>query len=215
MKTTPQERLALTVVTLLLVGGAGARALRDGPESVRLLDFPAEAAPLNTTEKEVERGKARAKPLEAGERIDVNKASPDELDRLPKVGPALAKKIFEKRPYQSLDDLDEVPDVGPAVLEAIKDRVTFGPAPSSSPRSPAQRPRSLHSAPPSGERRKVDLNRASAAELDALPGIGPSLAERILEFRRDSGAFRSARDLERVRGIGPATARKLAPLVSP
>jgi competence ComEA-like helix-hairpin-helix protein len=49
----------------------------------------------------------------------------------------------------------------------------------------------------------VDLNRASAEELDALPGIGPVLAERILAYRRAHGPFREPEDLLQVRGIGP------------
>ena len=70
-------------------------------------------------------------------------------------------------------------------------------------------------ATPPGGGGRVDLNRATAKELEALPGIGPSLARAIVEDRRENGPFRGVRDLERVSGIGPATARKLAPLVSP
>lgn len=59
--------------------------------------------------------------------------------------------------------------------------------------------------------RSICVNRASAAELESLPGIGPSLAGRLVEERARGGPFRSEADLERVRGIGPATARKIAP----
>jgi competence ComEA-like helix-hairpin-helix protein len=50
---------------------------------------------------------------------------------------------------------------------------------------------------------RVAINRASARDLEALPGIGPSLAERIVEERKKAGPFRSPRDLVRVKGIGP------------
>jgi competence protein ComEA len=50
---------------------------------------------------------------------------------------------------------------------------------------------------------RVAINRASAQDLEALPGIGPSLAKRIVEERERAGPFRSPRDLLRVRGIGP------------
>lgn len=60
----------------------------------------------------------------------------------------------------------------------------------------------------------LDLNRATAVELDALPGIGKVLAERIVEWREREGPFQSVDDLGKVEGIGPALLAKLAPLVT-
>ena len=51
----------------------------------------------------------------------------------------------------------------------------------------------------------LDLNRADSLDLIALPGIGPTLAGRILAARRAGGGFRAPEDLLRVRGIGPQT----------
>ncbi len=48
----------------------------------------------------------------------------------------------------------------------------------------------------------VNINRASAQELDALPGIGPVLAERIIKFRKVNGPFSLPEDLKKVSGIG-------------
>ncbi|MCW2684752.1 MAG: Competence protein ComEA-like protein with helix-hairpin-helix repeat region, partial [Blastococcus sp.] len=59
----------------------------------------------------------------------------------------------------------------------------------------------------------VDLNTAGVAELDALPGIGPVLAQRIVDHRSREGAFRSVDQLDDVPGIGPAIAAELAELV--
>lgn len=50
----------------------------------------------------------------------------------------------------------------------------------------------------------VDVNRAGAGELEALPGIGPVLAQRIVADREERGPFASVDDLQRVRGIGPS-----------
>lgn len=61
--------------------------------------------------------------------------------------------------------------------------------------------------------RLIDPNTATAAELDRLPGVGPSLAVRIIE-ERERGPFTSAEDLTRVRGIGAALATRLAGHVS-
>lgn len=60
---------------------------------------------------------------------------------------------------------------------------------------------------PSG---KVDINTASAEALDALPGIGPSTAEKIVDDRKLNGPFNSVEDLKRVSGIGD---KKFAALV--
>lgn len=59
----------------------------------------------------------------------------------------------------------------------------------------------------------VAVNRASAEELAALPGIGPALAARIVEHRTAHGAFATMDDLGEVPGIGSAMQAKLAPLL--
>jgi competence protein ComEA len=55
-----------------------------------------------------------------------------------------------------------------------------------------------------GSAAPVDLNTATAAQLDALPGIGPVLAQRIVDHRTQDGPFRSVEDLRQVSGIGAA-----------
>lgn len=60
----------------------------------------------------------------------------------------------------------------------------------------------------------VKINVASQAELELLPGIGPAMAQRILEHRAAHGPFRSIKDLDAIRGIGPRTLERLQPLIS-
>lgn len=55
----------------------------------------------------------------------------------------------------------------------------------------------------------LDLNKASFTELLRLPGIGPTLAERIIFYRERHGPFRSLEELLNVRGIGPTLLAKL------
>ena len=51
----------------------------------------------------------------------------------------------------------------------------------------------------------VDLNQATAEDLERLPEIGPSLAQRIIEYRNAHGPFRNPEELQQVPGIGPKT----------
>jgi competence protein ComEA len=60
---------------------------------------------------------------------------------------------------------------------------------------------------------KIDLNTASAAELDALPGIGPAIAQRIVDYREANGRFAAIEDIVNVKGIGPATFEQLKDLI--
>jgi len=93
--------------------------------------------------------------------------------------------------------------------------------------APACEPRSAPGAQPAGRaagaadaagaggsvQGTVDLNGADAAALDALPGIGPVLAGRIVDWRQVHGRFTAVDELGEVDGIGPTLLTKLRPLV--
>ena len=57
----------------------------------------------------------------------------------------------------------------------------------------------------------LDLNTATAQDLDALPGIGPALAQRIVDYRAAHGPFRTVEDLLQVSGIGPKKLNNIKP----
>ncbi len=61
---------------------------------------------------------------------------------------------------------------------------------------------------------KVNINSASQAELEKLPRIGPKVAARILDYRREHGPFKRVEDLMKVKGIGEKTFARLKDLVT-
>jgi len=60
---------------------------------------------------------------------------------------------------------------------------------------------------------RIDLNTATRAELEALPGVGPELATRIMEFREQRGPFKNVEQLDNVKGIGPKLMERIRPMV--
>ena len=61
---------------------------------------------------------------------------------------------------------------------------------------------------------RVNLNSAERGELLLLPGIGPSLADRIIEYRQTEGPFQSPEEIEKIRGIGKIKTAKLLPYLT-
>lgn len=204
--TDDERRAALWAAALLLL----ASLVRVGWE-VRPVDplVSADTMPyaelVEETRAAVVDQERRQVPLAPGERIDPNRASEVELARLPGVGPAMAARIAAARheaPFQRPEDLLEVPGVGPTTLGRLTPLLDLDDPP----------PRVLGGGGIEPER--VAVNRATEAELKALPGIGPSLAARIVRDRGENGAFDVPEDLLRVPGIGPSTLEALLPLVS-
>lgn len=60
----------------------------------------------------------------------------------------------------------------------------------------------------------VDINTATEKELESIPGVGPSLAKKIVEYRRTAGSFKKVDELLNVKGIGEKSLEKLRPYVT-
>lgn len=163
-------------------------------------------------------------------RIDLNSAPERELVQVPGLGPKLAENIVQHRQqygsFQSVDQLQEVHGIGLITLEKVRPYVCVGgnsgPKVSHTPTvaspavaSPEPLPRPM---PASGVKKiqpgepPINVNSASAHDLQRLPGIGPVLAQNII-MARALRPFEHIDELDRVKGIGPKTLEKLRPFV--
>jgi competence ComEA-like helix-hairpin-helix protein len=220
------ERRALLLLLSLAVAGQAVRylATRPGEASggVQLVSTHDARSPLAQRDSAMR----QSRPLATGERIDADSASAADLARLPRVGLGLAKRIVADREahgaFGGLAELDRVAGIGPGLLRTLEPFLTFGGAqPASLPPSAgagttfAPPPPSGESAPQSGSAGPaLNLNRATVVDLEALPGIGPSLARRIVADREARGPFATVQTLDRIPGIGPALVARLGTLVT-
>jgi competence protein ComEA len=136
--------------------------------------------------------------------IDLNTATAKELvDSLDGVGEVTAKKIVDGRPYKSVDDLAKA-GVPERTINMIRSKVTVSKPKAASRPAGAAKPAATH---PSS---LVNLNTATAAELETLPNVGPATAKAIIAGR----PYASVDDLDKVKGIAKTKLNALRPLVT-
>jgi len=160
-------------------------------------------------------------------RIDLNQAGRAELLQIPGIGNGLAERIVEYRQehgiFRNVNELTGVKGIGPTTIETVRPWVRVEASLANGVRDEAEAldlrgsSRRLGGRPSSSSKEAnlkgtVDINRATAEELQRLPGIGPKMSQRIIE-ERQKGAFQSVGDLKRVQGIGPKTLERLRPHV--
>lgn len=216
MKLSRDERRALAFIAFVILLATGVRVA--GRPEVASTDLaPVDLAAFAEENREaLAEAERRSRPLAPGETIDPNTADAGELQRLPGIGPALAARIVADReargPFRSAADLLRVSGIGEATLGRLAPHLAL---PASTPGVAGARTSAGDAGMPGagGPADLVDVNTASVAELQRLPGIGPALAGRIVAHRDTAGPFRTMDDLERVPGIGPATLARIAPYV--
>ncbi|HTP06278.1 MAG TPA: helix-hairpin-helix domain-containing protein [Nitrospirota bacterium] len=156
--------------------------------------------------------------------IDLNSADQKTLESLPGVGKSTAKAIIAGRPYKSIDDLKSVKGMSDKKINAIKDKVTIGAAAA----APAVMPSAAEMSEKASSETKaatekaqktksklapgqlVNINTATKEELDALPGIGPTKAQAIIDGR----PYNTTEDIMKVKGIKQKTYDKIKDMIT-
>jgi DNA uptake protein ComE-like DNA-binding protein len=193
------------ITPLVTMSGGGAAASTDKPAKA-----PSKRSSAASSAKEM----APAAP--SGGAVDLNSASEKDLENLPGVGPAAAKKIIAGRPYSSVDGLAKA-GVSAATVKKISPLVTVSgggaaasmPAPASAPSKKSSSAASAKAAAPAAPTgAAVDLNSASEKDLVDLPGVGPATAKKIIAGRPYSSVDGLAKA-----GVSAATIKKITPLV--
>jgi len=93
------------------------------------------------------------------------------------------------------------------MMAAIAAIALSAPALSAQSKAPAPKPAATAAAP-------VNLNTATAEQLATIPGVGPKMAERIIDYRQKNGGFKKIEDLMNVSGVGEKSFLKMKPLIT-
>jgi DNA uptake protein ComE-like DNA-binding protein len=198
---TPAEQKALAFVAIVILLGGAVRVLRAGSSAPattleqQALARQASASDSAKQGKSAKRGKTPRPSTDTTARVVAGVAS---------VPPSFARpdRPFDHSPYGS-------GSVRPG-FSGPRPRIDTD-ANGSRPTTPTKPAASHRKALPD---KPVDLDLATAQEIEMLPRIGPALARRIVANRDSLGPFGSLAALKRVKGMGPASLDRLAPLVT-
>lgn len=202
---TPSEQKALAFVAIVILLGGAARVLRAGatapPTPAEQQGLSAQAAAVDSAARGTRQPKGRSKRRPARLLSDT---MPHVVGGVASVPPTFARpdRPFDHTPYGAERVSRAAPLPSPRIDTDARGLQASPP---------------VRSAPGTGKKAPpgiVDMDRASEAEIELLPRIGPATARRIVANRDSLGPFGSLEGLKRVKGMGPASLARLAPLIS-
>jgi competence protein ComEA len=199
-------------LTELNKAGLSTKEIKEFQPSLAVTPAPAAPAPAAAPV-----AKKTAAPMAPAAPVDLNTADQKALETLPGVGPALAKRIIEARPFQSLDDVAKVKGMSKTKVAALKDKATLSaaapvttpapavkpapvpgkPAAPGSPAPPAAAAKEKKEAAKLAPGQRINVNTASQEDLEKLPEIGPVKAQAIIAGR----PYKTPEDVMKVKGI--------------
>jgi competence ComEA-like helix-hairpin-helix protein len=223
------ELLLCGALILVIVAGVAVRQMRSGPVAEPILietpdSLSGGAVPdVASADRPASLG-SHATSLPSGLK-DINLASAIELQQVSGIGPSLSRNILDRDahgPFQNHRRIAEVSGIGAERLKRLKEQFTVGelaipPRPEgvefgSLTGAASPRPQIRESRVTGSD--KIDLNAASAKDLETLPGVGPILAGVILEHRERRGPFQSIESFRRSLASVPNVTNKSLPLVA-
>ena len=120
--TRREQIVVALLVASLVVGGGISLWDRFSPEGTEDFQVVRVAEPPEALSEEVD-------PEKPSEKVHLNTASAEDLERLPRIGPKMAQKILRWRtdhgPFRTVEDLAEIPGIGKKTIDEIRDMVTF------------------------------------------------------------------------------------------
>jgi competence protein ComEA len=183
------QTAVIAALVLLLVLGSVIAYYRSRPRTIRVID-----------NKSTQKGAARLQELTVHVAGAVNSPGLYTIAEGSRVADALAK-AGGAAPDAMLDNLNLAAKLKDGEKVLVTRRVGDAPGESAAPQE-------------GSSSSAVNINSAGADELDKLPGVGPSLAKSIVEYRNKNGQFSSVEELDNVAGIGPSKLESLKDLVT-
>jgi competence protein ComEA len=218
--TKDEQKLILAVLVIAGLGYGGLTIRKSMVPALHYVEAPSPAtgainASALTGSTKSPLGTKRSHLLPNG-KLDLNTATEPELEALPKVGPSLAGAIIDYRSksggFHAYAELDNVHGVGPSMMQKLAPLADIGQT-TTTPAEAAVRGMQTtaflaaraQSPAVSPVQSILNINTATAHDLESLNRIGPALAQRIVDYRSMHGGFRTVDELTAVKGIGPKT----------
>ena len=148
-------------------------------------------------------------------KININTATSEQLQQLPGIGPAIAKRIIKYRKregdFQDIGEIKNVKGIGEKIYEKIKPYIKMGKIIRQEKIKKEEVIKKEEKPTISG---KININTATSEQLQQLAGIGPAMAERIIQYRKKWGNFQDIGEIQNIKGMGEKAYEKIEPYIT-